>query len=240
MVSTHQPPPSKLPGRTPEAALARPATYPVEREAEVVLRDGSLAHVRPIRPDDEPGLLAFLRALPDDDRGLRFFSLGTDLARTAHEEAEVDYTRSFGLLATVGPDERVVGHALYARSGEGRAEVAFAIARDHQGRGLASLLLGHLAEVASAHGIHTFEAIVLPENRRMLEVFRDSGFPVQTRYAAGSVELSMPTSLSPEGLARFEQRDEQAAASGDLLACRLPAATGTRTEACEAAAWRAR
>lgn len=236
MVSTHQSPPSKLPRHTPEAALARPATDPVEREAEVVLRDGSQAHVRPIRPDDELDLLAFLRALPEDDRRLRFFSLSTDLARTAHEEAEVDSTRSFGLLATVGPDERVVGHALYARSGEGRAEVAFAIARDHQGQGLASLLLGHLAEVASAHGIHTFEAVVLPENRRMLEVFRDSGFPVQTRYVAGIVELSMPTSLSPEGLARFEQRDEQAAASRDLSTCRLPAATGTRTDACEAAA----
>jgi hypothetical protein len=60
------------------------------------------------------------------------------------------------------------------------------------------------------------------------------------RYAAGSVELSMPTSLSLEGLARFEQWDEQAAASGDLLACRLPAVTGTRTEAREATAWTAR
>ena len=202
-----------MPRRAPELAPARPAAYPSEREADVVLRDGSLAHVRPIRPDDEPRLLAFLRSLPEEDRRLRFFSLSTDLARTAHEEAEVDYARSLGLLATVGPDERVVGHALYAPSGEGRAEVAFAIARDRQGQGLASLLLGHLAEVAAAHGIHTFEAIVLPENRRMLEVFRESGFPVQTRSAFGSVELSMPTSLSPEGLARFEQREEQAAAS---------------------------
>jgi acetate---CoA ligase (ADP-forming) len=199
--------------RAPVTAPRLPGAYPVEREADVALRDGSIAHVRPIRPDDEPRLLAFLRALPEEDRRLRFFSLSTDLARTAHEETEVDYAQSLGLLATVGPDDRVVGHALYALSGEGRAEVAFAIARDHQGQGLASLLLGHLAEVAAAHGIHTFEAIVLPENRRMLDVFRESGFPVQTRYALGSVELSMPTSLSPEGLARFEQREEQAAAS---------------------------
>ena len=64
---------------------------------------------------------------------------------------------SLGLLAMVGPEERIVGHALYAPSGDGRAEVAFAIARDYQGHGLATLLLGQLAEVAAAHSIHTFE-----------------------------------------------------------------------------------
>jgi RimJ/RimL family protein N-acetyltransferase len=183
-------------------------TYPAEREAHVALRDGSVAHIRPIRAADEDALIEFLRSLPDDDRRMRFFSLSTDMTRTAHAQAAIDYVSSLGLLALIGPEERLVGHALYAPSGEGRAEVAFAIAHDYQGRGLATLLLGQLAEAAAAHGIHTFEAVVLPANRRMLEVFRQSGFPLQTTFAWDTIEVSFPTSLAPEALARFEQREE--------------------------------
>jgi hypothetical protein len=57
--------------------------YPVDREAAVALHDGSIARVRPVRPEDEARLLAFLRSLSDGARRLRFFSLGTDLASTA-------------------------------------------------------------------------------------------------------------------------------------------------------------
>src|SRR5438445_13646693 len=111
---------------------------------------GSVAHIRPIRAEDEPHLLAFLRGLSDDDRRLRFFSLGNDLSRAAHDEADVDYVRSLGLLASVDSPERIVGHALYAPAGENRAEVAFAIAADYQGRGLATILLGQPADAAAA------------------------------------------------------------------------------------------
>ena len=187
--------------------------YPAQLEAEVALRDGSLTHIRPVRAGDAEALLAFLRALPDEDRRLRFFSMGNDLARTAHDETNVDYVQSLGLVATVGPEQRIVGHGLYAPYGDGRAEVAFAIAHEYQGRGLATLLLGQLAEAAASNGIDTFEAIVLGENRRMLDVFRHSGFPIKIQHDMGTVEVSFPTSLLPDGLARFEQREEVASAN---------------------------
>src|SRR5262249_26988543 len=93
------------------------------------------------------------------------------------------------------------------------AEVAFAIAPDYQGRGLATILLGQLAQAASEQGIDTFEALVLAENRRMLDVLRESGFPLKVKYDYGSIEVTLPTSLTPEALARFEQREEVAAAN---------------------------
>ncbi len=140
--------------------------YPVTREADVALRDGSTGHVRPIRADDEAALLELLQGLSPDDRLLRFFSLGNNLEGAAREEAHVDYVRSYGLVVTVGPDQRIVGHAQYAPTGEGRAEVAFTISREYQGQGLASMLLGQLAEAGASNGIHTFEAVAKPENRR--------------------------------------------------------------------------
>jgi acetyl coenzyme A synthetase (ADP forming)-like protein len=190
-----------------------PHQYPTHLEAEVALRDGSLTHFRPVRPDDAEPLLAFLRALPDEDRRLRFFSMGNDLTRTVRDETSIDYVRSLGLVATVGPEQRIVGHGLYAPSGDGRAEVAFAIAHEYQGQGLATLLLGQLAEAAASNGIDTFEAVVLPENRRMLDVFRHSGFPLEIQAEIDTVNVSFPTSLLADGLARFEQREEVASAN---------------------------
>ncbi len=143
--------------------MSASAIYPTNLEAVVALHDGSLARIRPIRAEDEPGLLAFLRGLSDDDRRMRFFSMGNNLSRAAHDEADVDYVQSLGLLATVGSPERIVGRALYAPAGDGRAEVAFAIAADYQRQGLATTLLGQLADAAAANGIETFEAIVLTE-----------------------------------------------------------------------------
>src|SRR5438045_5438770 len=91
---------------------------------------------------------AFLEALPPEDRYRRFFSFGNNLARTARDETNVDYITSLGLLATAGPDQRIVGHGLYVPGSQQCAEVAFAIARDYQGHGLATILLGQLAEAA--------------------------------------------------------------------------------------------
>ena len=196
------------------ATDAQRRIYPASREADVVLRDGSTVHLRPIRPDDEERLLAFLRTLSRDSRALRFFSATGDFFLTAEAKREVavDYVRTLGLVATTGPEERIVGHALYAALDGDRAEVAFAVADDYQGRGVGTLLLGHLAEAAGANGIRIFEAEMIPENLRMLEVFRESGFPVEVRAGAGRLHAIFPTSLTGEARAHFEQRDRIAAA----------------------------
>ena len=82
-----------------------------------------------------------------------------------------------------------------------------------QGLGLATLLLAHLAEVAHGNGIAVFFAEVLPQNHRMIEVFRESGFPVETSSEAGSIRVEFPTSFSPEAVRRFQERDRTAAAA---------------------------
>ena len=148
-------------GRDPPYPLPR-QSLPAHREADIALRDGSTVHVRPIRPDDEQRLLDLLTSLSPDARTLRFFSAGVDLAALARDDSQVDYLQSFGLVATTGPDEHIVGHASYARIDPECAEIAFTIADEYQGRGLGTLLLGQLAETAAANGIVEFRAVVLP------------------------------------------------------------------------------
>jgi acetyl coenzyme A synthetase (ADP forming)-like protein len=181
------------------------------RDGNVVLRDGSTVRVRVMRAADEPGLLALLQSLSEESRWLRFYSsaTGSALATEARREATLDQT--FALLALSGAEERVVGHAFYVVVDEHRAEVAFTIANDFQGRGLGTMLLGQLAEVAAANGIQMFQAEVVAANHKMLHVFRASGFPIEVNATAGQLHVTFPTSFNEDAIKRFEQRETVAA-----------------------------
>jgi acetyl coenzyme A synthetase (ADP forming)-like protein len=188
------------------------ATYPREREGDVVLRDGRTLHVRPVRLEDTGSLTTFYQGLSPESRALRFFSAATDVAHEAAAEAGVDYRTSDGLVATVGPDGRIVAHALYISTGPSTAEVGFAVDDSYQGRGLGTLLLGQLAETAAAHGITRFEAFVLPVNQRMLQVFRDSGFALTVERQPDALHVHFPTLLTHSVLDVFDRRESSAAA----------------------------
>jgi acetyl coenzyme A synthetase (ADP forming)-like protein len=188
-------------------------TYPVHREADVVLRDGSTVHVRPARLTDAPEVERLLKGLSDRSRWLRFFSGYPNLDRAVQWATDVDYERRYGLIAISGADGRVVGHAGFERQPDhpDRAEVAIEIADAMQGKGLGTLLLGQLAEAANHLGIQVLDAEVLAENHQMVKVFRDCGFPLRTHSLSGYLLIEFPTSLSPEALGRFERREQVAA-----------------------------
>ncbi len=191
--------------------MDEPRPYPRHREADVALRDGSTVHVRPVRREDEAALGRFLADLSEQSRYLRFFSGGVDLDAQARWAADVDYRDRFGLVATAGPEGTVVAHAVWLRTGSDHAEVALAVADALQGRGVGTILLGQLAETAAEAGVAVFEARVLPMNRRMIEVFRESGFPTNIRSELGETLVDFPTSLTSEALERFEAREQVAA-----------------------------
>jgi acetate---CoA ligase (ADP-forming) len=185
--------------------------YPAHREADVVLKDGSTVRIRPIRAEDREAVLRFLQGLSAESRWLRFFAGFSNLERVAEQAVDVDYHDRYGLVATSG--DRVVGHAVSLRTDTDRAEVAFAVADAFQGRGLGTILLGHLAEAVAEQGVRVFEAEVLPENHRMIDVFRESGFPIEMRPEPGTIRVEFPASLTDDALAHFELRDQTAAAN---------------------------
>lgn len=192
-----------------------PSTGPpaVSLDTDVVLRDGSTVHVSTVQPEDEVRLFDFFRGLSVDSRASRFFGSVTE--RTLRQQAErlsrLEAPEGVGLIATLGPDARIVGHAMYGLSADGSAEVAFAVADECQGQGLGTILLGQLAQIAAARGVSLFRATVLPQNHRMLDVFQQSGFDVRTRAQPGEIEVELPTELSEDAFERFEERDWTAA-----------------------------
>ncbi|MEA2479337.1 MAG: hypothetical protein QOJ07_1259, partial [Thermoleophilaceae bacterium] len=193
-------------------AVAHTTRAPAPAGVEILLRDGSTIHVRPSQPDDREALEEFFGSLSERSRQLRFFSGAANVQAAALLAAGAGRIGGFGLLATRG-DGRVLAHAMYGAIGAHRAEAAFAVADDLQGSGIATILLAHLAGQAEASGIHWFTAEVLPENHRMVDVFRSSGFAVEIHSQPGMIELEFPTALSPEARARFEDRERTAAAA---------------------------
>lgn len=188
------------------------ARYPDHRVADVVLRDGSTVRIRPARPEDEGLVEDFLIDLSPESRQLRFWTSSIDVKEIATKAVDVDYSDHLTLIAVAGPN-KMIGGAQYQRLDEGRAEVSISIADEMQGKGLGSILIAQIAQAASEAGIPTLVAEVLPENHRMIHVFRDSGFDPSIRAKPGAIEVEFATSVTEQAIGQIEARESAAAIS---------------------------
>lgn len=157
-----------------------------------LLSDGTTIEIRPARPEDAENVRRMHEQMSPDNAYLRFFSLSPLAAdREAARLCRPADDAHGALLAWL--DDRLVGAASYEPAGRpGVAEIAFAVADEMYGRGVATLLLEHLVSLARQRHLTAFAAQTLPENLAMQRVFADAGLPVKRRYADGAVELSMP------------------------------------------------
>ena len=174
----------------PVEPVNAPETYPEAWEGDIVLRDGSLAHVRPILPSDAAGIHKFHDAQSEESIYMRFFAPIKHLSDAdVHRFTHVDHDQRVALVALVGGD--IIGIARYDRlDDESIAEVAFNISDHYQGKGVGSVLLEHLAAIASDEGVTQFVADVLPQNRKMMKVFVDAGYEVNHAFEDGVIAVS--------------------------------------------------
>lgn len=174
-----------------------PELNPREYAFDEVLRDGTLIHIRAITPDDKDLLFEHFSGLSQSSRYTRFFGAKRTLTRDELARfTELDFDNQVGLTATMtdGDKERFIGVGRYFRTQDRtRAEVAFAVLDEYQGRGIATLLLEHLRRIANASGIIEFTADVMASNHHMLDVFRDSGFQRKSFNQGGVVHVSLRT-----------------------------------------------
>ncbi|MFB7983396.1 bifunctional acetate--CoA ligase family protein/GNAT family N-acetyltransferase [Streptomyces vinaceus] len=195
-------------------------SYPAHWEADVVLRDGGTARIRPITTEDAGRLVSFYEQVSDESKYYRFFAPYPRLsARDVHRFTHHDYVDRVGLAATIG--EEFIGTVRYDRIGpDGRpasapadeAEVAFLVQDAHQGRGVASALLEHIGAVARERGIRRFAAEVLPANNKMIKVFKDAGYEQKRSFEDGSVHLTLDLEPTAESLAVQRAREQRAEA----------------------------
>ncbi len=213
----------------------------MEWEADVVLRDGSTTHLRPIRPDDAPALQRFHVGQSERSTYLRFFAAMERLSdRDLVRFTTVDHDDRVALVAvrTGAESDEILGVGRFDRVGTHEAEVAFNIADAEQGRGLGSVLLEHLAAAARERGVRRFTAEVLPQNGKMLAVFKEAGYDVEQHVDDGIVTVSIdldPTDRSRAVMADREHRAEARSMQG-LLSARRVVLVGPRPDVVAAAA----
>ncbi|MBP0453566.1 GNAT family N-acetyltransferase [Kitasatospora sp. RG8] len=193
--------------------------YPQHWEADILLRDGGTARIRPITPADAGRLVEFYEQVSDQSKYFRFFApyprlSDKDVRRFTHH----DFVNRVGLAVVIR--DRFIATVRYDRiDADGRpsdtgtdAEVAFLVQDAHQGRGVASALLEHIAAVAQERGIRRFQAEVLPENRKMVKVFTDAGYTQHRSFADGVVHLEFDLEPTAASLAVMRAREHRAEA----------------------------
>lgn len=185
---------------------SRPGVYPVELECDVTTGTGATLHMRPIRPEDADELVHFHLNLSSGSIYRRYFSFHPELSeREVEHLTTVDYVDRLAFI--VENEQRLVAVGRYDRiPGTTEAEVAFLVTDEFQNHGLGLLLLKHLADAARARGITTFTAETQAENRGMLGVFKDSGFPVTSSIEQEVVSLSFPIEPTEQSRARYAGR----------------------------------
>jgi acyl-CoA hydrolase len=169
-------------------------------KSRITLKNGRTLAVRPILPADEFAYRNFFYSLHEKSIYHRFFR---NIRQFTHEMvqrqwAEVDYRKNLSLIALARRrgHKEIVAVGSYMMESETRAEVAFLVREDFQGQGLASRLLGRLEAIARKNGYQGFTALVLPENRAMIQVFQNR-YPRMTRGIEGE-SLHLIMDFDPE------------------------------------------
>ncbi|SPE99384.1 bifunctional acetate--CoA ligase family protein/GNAT family N-acetyltransferase [Streptomyces sp. MA5143a] len=194
--------------------------YPAHWEADVVLRDGGTARIRPITVDDAERLVSFYEQVSDESKYYRFFAPYPRLsAKDVHRFTHHDFVDRVGLAATVGGEfiatvryDRIGADGMPASAPADEAEVAFLVQDAHQGRGVASALLEHIAAVARERGIRRFAAEVLPANTKMIKVFTDAGYQQKRSFEDGVVRLEFGLEPTDRSVAVQRAREQRAEA----------------------------
>lgn len=185
--------------------------YPVQFESDVVLRTGRTMHIRPIRGEDQDRLIDFYARLSPESLHARFFAVLRPEIAAKSSPVNVDYDREFGAVAEIAGAIEGVAHYFAFRKHPEAAEVAFAISDAAQGCGAGTKLLETLVVAAREHGIERFEAEVLWDNQRMLDVFLCMGFDVTRKTDEGVVHLEFPIAPTAAAAERAAQRSQSAA-----------------------------
>jgi acetyl coenzyme A synthetase (ADP forming)-like protein len=165
---------------------------------------------------------AFFERLGPESRYYRFFQVKNTLEPKEIEHfTNVDYDDRMALIALHDGEMTAVGRYDRETGPSDRAEVAFAVVDDEQGRGLGTKLLELLTTYARSQGIKGFRAFVLGENRQMMRVFRNSGYELARTLDSGVFTVDFPTMESEQSLA-IEADHERRAVAASLLPLFFP------------------
>jgi acetyltransferase len=158
----------------------RPAImpYPKELETTLTLRDGTEAHLRPVRPEDATRLQQLHRSLSPEDVRLRFHGTLRELSgELLMRLTQIDYDREIALIGFRDGDDVPLGVVrMHADPDNISAEFAIVVRSDLHGQGLGTAMMHLIIAAARARGLSRLVGSILRENSPMLRLVRELGF----------------------------------------------------------------
>lgn len=192
--------------RVQDPAKAAPVAvppYPNQLETEVVIRDGTLVSLRPIRPEDAPDIISMIELVDPEDVRLRFFAPLKSIPRPMLARlTQIDYDREMAFVArpvnpdgSLGPIWGTVRLSCDADLTVG--EYAILIRSDIKGRGLGYTLMHQIIGYGQERKVGKIVGTILRENEPMLTMARDLGFLLHVSADdTGVMEAVLPITSS--------------------------------------------
>ncbi|GAA4592253.1 GNAT family N-acetyltransferase [Planotetraspora phitsanulokensis] len=178
-------------------------------ECDVLLRDGSVAHVRALRDGDREALHELVDSASERSVYMRFAAGGTATAHAYVDRMIGPAYRGHALVATMSG--RLVGVAEWiGDDAADQADLGVLLDDAAHGRGLGTVLLEHLALNAAENGIKELVADVLAENRSVIQVIEDAGLEVRRRHIDGWEEFRISTGTTAGLLTAIDARAHEA------------------------------
>lgn len=183
---------------------------------DIILRDGAVLRMRSLRQSDRDEVIALFDRCSPETRRFRFLRLITSLPDSLLDQlvGGVDHARHVALVVLHGDGSKqtivAVGRYVASDKMPDVAEVSFLVEDKMQRRGIGSVLLDSLAEIARANSISRFSADVLADNRLMLSVFRKAGYAVTSNISYGVTHLEFPIGQSKAVEARIAAQESEA------------------------------
>lgn len=197
---------------------------------KMLLRDGSALSMRTLRPTDRKALVALFKRCSPETIRYRFLRMVTSLPDSQLDQlVSVDGQRHVALVVTEGEAqidnfEKIVavGRYFVLDDRPTAAEVSFLVEDAWQRRGIGTILLDALAEIARDHGIERFAADVLADNRTMLSVFRKAGYTLSSNISYGVTHLEFPILYSEIAEARRQAQEAETGQANHNKTADLP------------------
>ncbi len=180
----------------------------------IILRDGRVAEFRELRNDQEDRSIIkeLFGHVSAESLYYRFFQAVREVSDVFIDNLLKNNDENNRTLLCMAGDH-AVGMGTYNRVDEERAEVAFLVDDRMQGKGIGTLLLEHLAEIAWRYGFKHFDADVLTGNHRMIEVFKSSGFELESVQRSEVIHMTLPLAQTERNRALQDTREKLATAA---------------------------
>ena len=167
--------------------------YPMDLETVKTFKGNLEVKFRPIKPSDEDKMRRLFYDFSDESKYLRYFvRIQVMPHRDMQKYLNVDYNETLSIVGTVqrGRAEKIIAEGRYAYfAREQSYETAFLVDEEYQGRGIATFLVNYLIMIAKQRGLKKLSASVLPENDKMLRVFRNADVEPKITYVDGAMEV---------------------------------------------------